>query len=64
MFVAVPAIVGAWALAGFYGSLGPALVQRLERRRLWALGGAALFVLAGSGAARHRTSPGRSRSDG
>ncbi|MFT3768203.1 MAG: MFS transporter [Minicystis sp.] len=50
MFVAVPAIVGAWALAGFYGSLGPALVQRLAGGGSRALGGAALFVLAASGA--------------
>lgn len=50
MLVAVPAIVGAWALAGFYGSLGPALVHRLSGGGPRALGGAALFVLAASGA--------------
>ncbi|APR76660.1 Major facilitator superfamily protein [Minicystis rosea] len=50
LFVAVPAIVGAWALAGFYGSLGPALVQRLSGGGSRALGGVSLFVLAGSGA--------------
>lgn len=50
MLVAVPAIVGAWALAGFYGSLGPALVHRLAGGGSRALGGVALFVLAASGA--------------
>jgi hypothetical protein len=50
MLVAVPALIAAWALAGFYGSLGPALVRRLCETRSLAIGGIALGVLAASGA--------------
>jgi hypothetical protein len=50
MLVAVPALVAAWALAGFYGSLGPALVRRLCGTTSLAIGGIALGVLAASGA--------------
>jgi predicted MFS family arabinose efflux permease len=61
VLVAAPALVAAWALVGFYGSLGPVLVRQLAGSRSLALGGAALFVLAISGAgfvlAIHRWSP-------
>jgi len=50
LLLAAPALVAAWALAGFYGSLGPALLRRLTASSSLALGGIALFVLAGSGA--------------
>ena len=50
MLVAVPALIAAWSLAGFYGSLGPVLVRRLVGSSSLALGGIALFVLAASGA--------------
>lgn len=50
MLVAVPALIAAWALAGFYGSLGPALVRRLCDTHSLVLGGIALAVLAASGA--------------
>lgn len=50
LLVAAPALIAAWALAGFYGSLGPALLRRLAGSSSLALGGIALFVLAGSGA--------------
>ena len=44
-----PALVAAWALAGFYGSLGPTLVRLVVGSDAFVLGGLALFVLAGSG---------------
>jgi len=50
MLVAVPALLAAWALAGFYGSLGPALVRRLCATSSLAIGGIGLGVLAASGA--------------
>jgi MFS family permease len=50
VMLAVPALFAAWALAGFYGSLGPALVKRLLGSTASAPGGIALFALAGSGA--------------
>lgn len=50
LLVAAPALVAAWALAGFYGSLGPAMLRRLDGSSSLALGGIALFVLAASGA--------------
>ena len=49
MLVAVPALVAAWALAGFYASLGPALVHRIFGFDSSLFGGLALFILAGSG---------------
>jgi MFS family permease len=49
VLLAVPALVGAWALAGFYGSLGPTLVRKLAASTSPALGGIALFVLAAAG---------------
>ena len=51
MLVAAPLLVAAWALPGFYGSLGPLLIQRVVGHKSVLLGGLALFVLAGSGAA-------------
>jgi hypothetical protein len=45
-----PALIGTWALAGFYGSLGPSLVRRLTHSSSLVLGGVMLFVFAGSGA--------------
>ncbi len=51
LLVAAPALIAAWALPGFYGSLGPALVRRLLGTQSLAAGGAALGVLAASAAA-------------
>jgi hypothetical protein len=51
LMVVVPALVGAWALVGFYGSLGPSLVRRLMASSSPAIGGLALFVLASGGVA-------------
>ena len=50
LLVAVPALVATWSLAGFYGSLGPMLVRLVVGSDSIALGGLALFVLAGTGA--------------
>lgn len=50
LLLAAPALVAAWALPGFYGSLGPALVRRLLGSPSLAVGGAALGVLAASAA--------------
>jgi hypothetical protein len=50
MMLAAPTLVATWALAGFYGSLGPTLVRQLAGGGSVLLGGLALFVLAGSGA--------------
>jgi MFS family permease len=51
MLLAVPALVAAWALVGFYGSLGPALVRALVGAPSRALGGIALSVMAVGGVA-------------
>lgn len=48
--LAVPVLVAVWALAGFYGSLGPMLIRSMPGGDSSLLGGLALFVLAGSGA--------------
>lgn len=50
VLLAIPALVATWALAGFYGSLGPTLVRKILHSQSLALGGLAVFVLAGSGA--------------
>lgn len=50
VLLAAPALVASWALAGFYGSLGPALVRRILGSSSVVVGGLTLFVLAGSGA--------------
>lgn len=47
--VAAPALVAVWTLGGFYASLGPSLAQLVAGTHSMILGGAALFVLAGSG---------------
>ncbi|WP_028998622.1 MFS transporter [Azohydromonas australica] len=50
LLLVTPAIVASWAVAGFYGSLGPTLLRSLAGSASFLLGGLALFVLAGSGA--------------
>jgi predicted MFS family arabinose efflux permease len=59
--IAAPSLVAVWALAGFYGSLGPSLAALVSGSDSTILGGAALFVLAGSGAVTvivlHRVDP-------
>jgi MFS family permease len=50
VLAAAPAMVATWSLAGLYGSLGPSLVHRVVGSENHTLGGAALFVLAISGA--------------
>ena len=50
LLLAAPVVVAVWSLAGFYGSLGPSLVHIVARSHSVVLGGAALFVLAGSAA--------------
>ena len=49
MLLALPVLVAAWALAGFYGSLAPMLVRGMLGVGSAFVGGLALFVLAGSG---------------
>jgi predicted MFS family arabinose efflux permease len=49
VFVAAPILIAVWTLGGFYASLGPSLAQLVAGDRSMILGGAALFVLAGSG---------------
>ncbi|MFE2428169.1 MFS transporter [Streptomyces sp. NPDC059373] len=44
---AAPVIFAVWALAGFYGSLGPAVVRTLVGSTSAVYGGLGLFVLAG-----------------
>jgi MFS family permease len=51
LVAATPAIVAAWALAGFYASLGPTLVRQMLGSSSRLIGGLALFVLAASGSA-------------
>lgn len=52
---ALPALVGVWALAGFYLSLGPSLALQLlhSRNLLW--GGVLIFLLTGLAAAASAT---------
>ncbi len=61
LVVAAPSLIAVWALAGFYASLGPSLAALVDGSDSTVLGGATLFVLAGSGAltvlAFHRTDP-------
>jgi MFS family permease len=49
LLLAIPVLVAVWALAGFYGSVGPAVVRLVTGSNSLLLGGLALFVLAGSG---------------
>jgi predicted MFS family arabinose efflux permease len=59
LVVAAPSLVAVWAVAGFYGSLGPSLADLVSGSHSTILGGASLFVLALSGSltvlAFHRT---------
>ena len=59
--IAAPSLVAVWALAGFYGSLGPSLAGLVAHSHSTILGGASLFVLAASGSltvlAFHRLDP-------
>jgi MFS family permease len=48
ILLAAPVLIAVWALAGFYGSLGPSLVQSSFGLDSSLQGGLALFVLAGS----------------
>lgn len=50
MLLAAPALVATWALAGFYASLGPAVVRGMLGTNSALAGGLSLFVLAASGA--------------
>ncbi len=50
MLVAAPLLIASWAFVGFYGSLGPALLQRLFGHGSVLLGGLTLLSMAGSGA--------------
>jgi len=50
LLIAVPALVAPWALAGFYGSLGPVLVRSTFGLDSSLFGGIALFILTGSAA--------------
>ncbi|MGH6653748.1 MAG: MFS transporter [Actinocrinis sp.] len=47
---AIPVLIAAWALAGFYLAVGPAIVTLVTGSRSLAIGGLSLFVLAGMGA--------------
>lgn len=49
LLVAAPILIAVWSLGGFYASLGPSLAQAVAGDRSMILGGAALFLLAGSG---------------
>jgi hypothetical protein len=51
LLAVAPAVIALWALAGFYASLGPTLVRELIGSASSVIGGLALFVMAGSGAA-------------
>jgi MFS family permease len=46
LLLALPVLVAVWALAGFYGSLGPMLVRSMVGSNTPLLGGLSLFVLA------------------
>jgi MFS family permease len=49
LVLALPVLIAAWALAGFYASLGPMLVRGLMGSSSPMLGGLSLFALAASG---------------
>jgi predicted MFS family arabinose efflux permease len=59
--IAAPVLFAVWALAGFYGSLGPALTGALVHSTSVVYGGLSLFILAGVAAgsvlAFHRAEP-------
>jgi len=48
--LALPLLVAVWALPGFYGSVGPALIRRITDSNSAVFGGLGLFVLAAGGA--------------
>jgi len=48
---AMPSLVAGWGVAGFYLSLGPSLILQLAGSSNRVLGGIAIFLLAGIGAA-------------
>jgi MFS family permease len=48
--IAAPVLFAVWALAGFYGSLGPAITRSLVHSDSVVYGGLSLFVLAGAAA--------------
>ena len=48
LLLALPVLVASWALAGFYGALGPMLLRGMLGVGSALLGGLALFVLAAS----------------
>ncbi|HEX4781643.1 MAG TPA: MFS transporter [Usitatibacter sp.] len=50
LLLAIPALVSAWAVAGFYASLGPTLVRGLVGGGSLLVGGLTLFVLAAAAA--------------
>lgn len=50
VLLAAPLLIASWALAGFYGSLGPALVRTVVGVKSPLLGGLAILTFAGSGA--------------
>jgi MFS family permease len=66
--VAVPCIVGSWALGGFYLSLGPSLVAEQLKSTNLVWGGLSICLLCGVGAAasvlRHRQLPRRMMLEG
>ncbi len=47
VFGAAPVLFAVWALAGFYGALGPAIVHEVSGSSSLVMGGLSLFVLAG-----------------
>ena len=47
--LAAPALIAVWALAGLYGSVGPALVRLVVGTDSFVLSGLALFALAATG---------------
>jgi hypothetical protein len=51
VLLAAPVLVAVWGLAGFYGSLGPALTRLVTGSHSIALGGLSLFVIAAPAAA-------------
>lgn len=48
--IAIPVLIAVWSLGGLYGSLGPALLRSVAGTDSTAVGGLALFVVAGTGA--------------
>ena len=50
LLTALPVLVALWALAGFYGSVGPVVVGLVTGSHSPVIGGLSLFVLAASGA--------------